>query len=153
MKLFSWAVGAAFFLCSSFAWGPHAATGDKQGIAGYVRQVTGNRMPSPDEPPPAPKGIKTTVYVYEKTNLTQVDRTGSEPFYTAIRTKLVRTVQSTGKGYFFVSLPVGSYSLFTRVAGKFYANSFDSENNIAVVTVGKNKVAEAAIKISAGATY
>lgn len=153
MKPFFWAVVAAFFLCSSFAQRLRAGKGDKQGIAGYVRQVTGNQMPSPDEPLPAPKGVKTTVYVYEKTNLSQVDRTGTEPFYTAVRTKLIRTVQSTSKGYFFVSLPVGSYSLFTKAGGKFYANSFDGENNIAVVTVGKNKVADANIKISAGATY
>lgn len=151
MKPVFLAAVAVFAFSTSFVSGPPA--GKQQGIKGYVRQVTGNQMPSPDLPPAAPKGIKTTVYVYQKTAIGQVERSGTEPFYTAVKTKLVRTVQTTGKGYFFVSLPVGSYSLFTKVGNRFYANSFDADNNIAVVEVTKGKVSEVNIKMDAGATY
>jgi hypothetical protein len=139
--------------CAAFVTTDWPGGGDKQGIKGYVLQDTGNQMPSPDEPASRPKGVKTTVYVYQKTNLSQVTRNGTEPFYNAIKTKLVKTVQTTSKGYFFVPLPAGTYSLFTKVNGRLYANSFDVDNNIAPVVVTKGRVSESNLTISAGVSY
>ena len=124
-----------------------------QGVKGVVAEAVGNQMPSPDRKPDGPKPIKTAIYVYELTNMSQVTREGNEPFYSAINTKLVKTVESDKEGRFAIELPQGSYSLFTKVDGKFYANLFDGKNNIQPVIVATNKVTELNITISAKAFY
>lgn len=133
--------------------GPKNATTVKQGIKGIVAEAVGNQMPSPDREPSGPQPIATTIYVYELTNLSQVQRDGSEPSYTVIRTREVAKVQSEKNGQFALVLPPGQYSLFTKVDGKFYANSFDEKNNIQPITVEANQVTEVKIVISAKAFY
>ena len=124
-----------------------------QGIKGQVTQVSGNRMPDPDEPATQPQALKTTIYIYEGTNISQVERVGTSPFYSAIKTPLVKEIESDSTGHFAVTLDPGNYSLFTKVDGKFYANSFDSRNNIAMVTVEKDKVSQFNISVSPKASY
>src|SRR5579871_900809 len=72
----------------------------KQGIEGYVFRISGNRMPSPDVKLPPPQPFKTTVYIYELTNIKQVDRQATSAFYFSIKTKLVKKIQSDKNGYF-----------------------------------------------------
>ena len=144
-------LGCFFIACSS----PKQvmASALRQGVKGRVYEVSGNQMPSPDAPPPAPKGISTTVYIYELTNISQTERINTSPFYKTIRTRFIQSVTSDSTGYFSIALPAGNYSLFTKVDGRFYANNFDTANNIAAVTVEENKVSESNIKISAKAVY
>ena len=125
----------------------------KQGLSGYIKEVVGNQMPSPDIQPVEPKGVQTTLYIYESTNISQVERLGNSSFYNAVHTKLIKSVESDSLGYFITPLPVGAYSLFTKVDGKFYANSFDSRNNIAPTNVEENKLTKVNFVISARATY
>lgn len=125
----------------------------EQGLSGYIKEIKGNQMPSPDIQPEEPKGVRTTVYIYEPTNISQVVRIGNSPFYNAIHTKLVKSVVSDSLGYFITPLPAGTYSLFTKVDGKFYANSFDAQNNIAPATVEENKLTKVNFVISARATF
>lgn len=125
----------------------------KQGISGYVREVAGNQMPSPDRKPVEPKAVKTTVYVFELTNIKDIQRIGTSPFYKTIRTKMVKTIETNDKGYFTADLPTGNYSVFTKVDGNYYANSFDANNNINPVLVLANHMSEVNITISAKAAY
>ena len=126
----------------------------EQGIKGVVREEVGNQMPSPDVKPPEPKPLKTTVYVYELTNMSQViNEKRNAPFYTSILTKEVAKVDSDAEGKFVLSLPAGRYSLFTKVDGRFYAGNFDEKMNIQPVTVEENKVTETKITIRAKAYY
>ena len=125
----------------------------KQGITGFIKEITGNQMPAAGKPAIEAKPISTTVYVYEATNLSQVERMGTSPFYNSINTKFIKSVQSDEKGKFMVKLPVGNYSLFTKVDGKFYANQFDTKNNIALTVVEANKFSEVNIIISDKASF
>ncbi len=125
----------------------------KQGISGFVYLESGNRMPMKGTEPQKAKGLSTTVYVYEATNLDQVSRVGVTPFYTAIRTKPVSTVYSDSTGAFTVGLAAGTYSLFVKLGNRFYANAFDTNNTIAPVTVEKGKLAHASITVNSSATY
>jgi hypothetical protein len=127
--------------------------GKKTGIEGYIFRISGNRMPSPDTKLSAPKGEKAVLYVYELTSLSQVTRQGESPFYSSIRTRLVRSINSDEKGYFFVSLPPGEYSLFTKKDALFYANNFDGSNHIAPVKVSANKVSQVNVNIDYDAVY
>lgn len=125
----------------------------QQSIEGFVYKIVGNHMPSPNFPVQGPIGVLTTIYIYEPTNIKDVSRKGNSAFYLTINKKLVTTVQSDSTGYFAVALPVGNYSLFTKIGNLFYANAFDIENNIALVKVEPGKITKTVIKIDAGATY
>lgn len=108
-----------------------------QGIEGFVYPVSGNRMPSPGRKPgtSSPRGIKSTVYVFELTNISQVTRQGQTSYYPMINTKLVRQADTDDTGYFKIELPTGHYSVFTRKGDLFYASRRDEKNNIAPVEV------------------
>ncbi|MFT3824812.1 MAG: hypothetical protein QM731_12860 [Chitinophagaceae bacterium] len=125
----------------------------KQGIEGYVYLVTGNQMPSPDIKKAPPKGVKTTLYIYELTNLQQVTRVGQSGLYSAIHTKLVKTVTTDKNGHFKVKLPPGRYSLFTKDDTMFYANWFDGGNNIAPTEVTAKKWTTVEVKMDSKAVY
>jgi hypothetical protein len=124
-----------------------------QGITGYVLEIKGNQMPSPDREPSRGHGFKTEVYAFEPTQISQVDRIGSTAEYSNIKRKLIKSVQTDASGRFAIQLPAGKYSLFTKSNGHYYANSFDAANNINIITVEPNKVTQVNITISSKAVY
>lgn len=125
----------------------------KQGISGFIYQVSGNRMPSPNRPPSTPKGLSTTLFIYELTNIKDVSRKGMSPYYYSVSKRLITTVQSDSTGHFLVELPENNYSLFTKINHLFYSNSFDVNNNITPVRVEKEKITSVIIKVETGAVY
>ena len=125
----------------------------KQGIEGYAYRITGNQMPSPDLKPKPPKGIKTTLYIFELTDLSQVTRQGQSSFYSSVRTKLIKKVETATDGRFRVQLPPGRYSLFTKKDELFYANWFDGNNNIAPAEVLPKKMTRVEVRIDHDAYY
>jgi hypothetical protein len=125
----------------------------RTGIEGYIFRLSGNRMPSPDAKLSPPKGIAASLYIYELTNLSQLTREGESPFYSNIKTRLVKTIQSDASGYFSVSLPPGQYSLFTKKDALFYANYFDGQNNVAPVKVSPGKVTQVNVNVDYEASY
>lgn len=110
-------------------------------------------MPMKGAAPVSGKPFITTVFIYEPTSLSQVQRTGTSPIYTAIRTKLVASVKTDSTGSFHIGLPVGSYSLFIKLGNGYYANLFDTGNHIALFKVEEGKITEANLVISSGAFY
>lgn len=125
----------------------------QQGIQGKVMKVSGNQMPSPDIPKTPQQGFKTTLYIYELTNLSQVIKQGPSAFYTAVNSKFVTQVDTQDDGNFKVSLPAGKYSLFVKKGELFYANIYDGEGNIAPVIVEKGKMTTADTKVDYDAVY
>jgi hypothetical protein len=125
----------------------------RQGIEGYIYRISGNHMPSPDVKPSRPKGIRTALYIYPITNLSQVSRKENASFYTSIQTKLFRKIMSDTNGYFNAKLPVGKYSLFVKVDSLYYSNLFDGANNIFPVTVSQNKMTKVEFKVDHDAAY
>jgi hypothetical protein len=137
-------------VCSSFIYG---IFGKRCGIQGFVYEVKGNQMPSPDEKRAPPKGIRTDVYIYELTNSGQTQAGLHPGFYKSISSKLIKQVSTDNKGFFKVKLPPGKYSLFTKVDSVFYANIFDEHNNIYPVEVQKKKMTEVVIRQDFNAAY
>ena len=123
-----------------------------QGIVCNVYLITGDQMPSPDVKREPPKGIRTKIYIYEITTTSQVENAKEASFYSFIRTKLVKIVESDEKGYFKTSLAAGAYSLFAKKDGLFYANLFEG-NNINPVIVPANEFAHIVFNISYDAVY
>ena len=127
----------------------------KQGLTGVVIEVRGNQMPMKNAPKASSgsNGIQTTVFVYEPTNISQVSRIETSPVYTAIRTKLVASVETDSTGRFTVALPPGSYSVFVKQGKGYFANLFDTNNNIALFTVEEGKLTEVKLTINNKASY
>src|ERR1700759_3910019 len=125
----------------------------EQGIEGYIYFISGNQMPSPGKKSTPPKGIKTTLYIYQLTNINQVTRQGQSAFYSSVHTKLVAQTESDSTGYFKIQLPPGRYSLFTKKGALFYANMYDRDNNLAPAEVLAGKLNRVEIKIDYDATY
>lgn len=123
------------------------------GIKGHVYFVSGNQMPSPDEPKAAPKGIKTNLFVYKLTNLNEVRREGSSAFYKSISSEFVKEIATNEDGSYKIKLKPGKYSLFVKKDSLFYSNLFDAENNIHPVEVIKGKMAEDNFQVDYGAVY
>ena len=123
----------------------------RQGIKGNVYLVKGDQMPSPDRPPSKGKGIKTTLYIYELTNVNETAQQGA--FYTSINSKLVKEVTTGEDGSFKVKLKPGWYSLFVKKGEMFYSNIFDGKNNIHPVEVKKGEWAEEDFKADYDAVY
>lgn len=138
--------------CSSARNLPDPST-FKQGITGTVREVKGNQMPSPEMGESKGRPAKTTVYIYEKTHVSQVVRRGTEPFYDSIQSKFIKSVETDERGRFAIELEPGSYSVFLLVGGRYYANIFDQGNHIMPVEIEPGKLAELNITISASASY
>ncbi len=121
-----------------------------QGIEGTVYKVEGNRMPSPDRPPAPPAGTRATVCVFELTGIGKVDRQGQSPWYTAVRTKLMAETETNENGRFTICLSPGVYSLFIKKGPLYYANRFDSHNNIAPVKVYSGKMTHVECRVETG---
>jgi hypothetical protein len=140
-------------LSCSCAQTHQSASPISQGIEGHIYFVSGNQMPSPNKKPSRPKGIKTTLYVYELTNINQVTRQGQSVFYSFVNTKLVSRAESDSNGYFTVPLKPARYSLFTKKGDLFFAGIFDVYNNIAPTEVLPGKITEVDVRVDYDATY
>ena len=125
----------------------------RTGISGHVVAESGNRMPDPDNPLSPPKGIKTKLYIYELTNISQVTRRGMSAFYTQVATRLVKEIETDEDGSFKVKLKPGRYSLFVKKDQLFYSSVFDGQNNIHPVEVKKGKMTEEVFKVNYNAVY
>ena len=124
-----------------------------QGFIGQITAVNGNQMPMKGVERPVAKGIQATVLVYEPTHISQVTRSGTSPVYTAIGTKLVASVVTDSTGAFTLSLPPGSYSVFIKQGKQFFANLFDSQNNIALFAVEAGKLTPVNLSVSSSASF
>ena len=97
--------------------------------------------------------VVRTVYVYELTNIQQVDQVMYSPFYRAIYSNLVDSVQSDITGFFQCSLDSGRYSFFIREDSLYYANGFDGDGNIFPATVKPDSLTKVQIDITYKAYY
>ena len=148
----------SFFIISLAFWGCGGTqTAQKaaieQGIAGYILEEKGNRMPSPDRPLSAPKGLKTQVFFYPVTDITQLTQLTTPGLYQVISTPPQATTTTDSTGYFSVSLPPGTYSIFVKYGEGIYANWFNEKNQVSPVEVLEQKVTTVKLIVSVGASY
>jgi hypothetical protein len=126
----------------------------EQGISGYIEFLEGNFMPialSSNTGTITP--VSKTVYIYEKTtkDMAEKSETGYS-FYSKINSKLVATTKSDDSGTFKVLLPPGSYSIFIKEKGLYYA-THDIHRILAPIQVTENSFTEITLSISYLAYY
>ena len=125
----------------------------QSGIEGIVTEETGNQMPMVGGSAGAPKAFKTTVYIYDSTNISKVKQVGTSPVFLSINTRLVQKLDTDEAGRFSAALPAGTYSVFVLKGGAFFANQFDEKNNIGICRVEVGKQTRIQIKVNTDATY
>ncbi|MFY7899827.1 MAG: hypothetical protein ACOVNY_06560 [Chitinophagaceae bacterium] len=125
----------------------------KQGISGMVSEEFGNRMPMVDAPVAVPNPMVTTVFVYDVVQVKDVEPANFNGMYAVVKSKLIASVKTDDKGKFSIELPVGKYSLFVQKNKSFYANIFNTQNEINVFEVVKDSVTNANIKVTVDAVY
>jgi hypothetical protein len=120
-----------------------------QGISGVITEITGNQMP------PASENIGTavqrTLRVYAPTKISET--TGQPPLFSEIQTTMIVEVKSDKKGHFNIQLPPGKYSVFVMAEELFYANSFNSDNFINLITVKPNEWTAIQLAINYSASF
>lgn len=124
-----------------------------QGILGEVTELTGNQMPMVGGSAGAPKAFKTTVYIYDSTNVSKVKQIGSSPLFSVVNTRLVQKLETNEAGQFSAILPAGTYSVFVLKGGAFFANQFDEKNNIGLCRVEVGKQTRVQISVNVEASY
>ena len=144
-------ISLAFYGCGGTQTAQKAAI--EQGIDGYILEEKGNRMPSPDRPLSAPKGLKTQVFFYPVTDITQLTQLTTPGLYQVISTPPQATTTTDSTGYFSVSLPPGTYSIFVKYGEGIYANWFNEKNQVSPVEVLAHKVTTVKLIVSGGASY
>lgn len=128
-----------------------------QGLAGEVRWLEGNLMPTIGEEPETDdekrKGepVQRELHIYELTTMDEATAEGT--FFYDIQSPLVKTVESDKDGYFQVELPAGRYSVFVQEEEGLFANIFDGEGNINPVEIKNDEVTKITIEINYKAAY
>jgi hypothetical protein len=125
----------------------------QSGIEGTVTEETGNQMPMVGGSAGAPKAFKTTVYIYDSTNISKAKQVGTSPLFLSVNTRLVQKLDTDEAGRFSAALPAGTYSVFVLKGGAFFANQFDQKNNIGICRVEVGKQTHIQIKVNTDATY
>jgi hypothetical protein len=124
-----------------------------QGIVGEVTEVSGNQMPMVGGSAGAPKPYRTTVYIYDSTNISQTKQIGTSPLFLSVNTRLVQKLDTNEAGQFSVALESGTYSVFVRKGEAFFANQFDEKNNIGLCRVEVGKQTRLQISVNVDASY
>lgn len=128
-----------------------------QGLAGQVRWLEGNLMPTIGEDVEQNqkdyKGepVQREVHIYELTSMDEATAEGT--FFKNIQTDLVKKVETNEEGEFIVELPVGRYSVFVQEDQGLFANSFDGEGHINPVEIKEGELTKITIQINYKAAY
>ncbi|MDQ8003602.1 MAG: hypothetical protein REI64_02315 [Pedobacter sp.] len=125
----------------------------KQGVYGNVTWLSGNMMPSPDEPR-AMEGrpVERQINIYKVVTFNQVQ--GNAPLFKAIEGKLVKSVKSNAKGFYQCDLDPGVYSVFVlEKNGELFANISNGRGQINPITVQSGNSTKLDIQINYEAAY
>ncbi|MEQ9375750.1 MAG: carboxypeptidase regulatory-like domain-containing protein [Imperialibacter sp.] len=130
-----------------------SSTSDKQGVTGAVYWMEGDFMPRIGEKPGGSRQpIVREILFYAPVNTTDL---GGEhgPIYKSLPGEPIARVSSDENGSFRISLPLGTYSVFTREPDGFFANRFDGNGIINPVEVKAGAFSEIVIEINYKAVF
>jgi hypothetical protein len=124
----------------------------RQGVEGYIYELTGNQMPMKGKPTNSNKhGVKRDIYIYKATALQQTQ--GKTPLFDQVNTPLVFKTISDRNGHYKANLPQGTYSVFVKEDGKFFAAETDGSGILNPVTVTSNTTTLRDITITVDAAF
>lgn len=128
-----------------------------QGLAGQVRWLEGNMMPTigedvkQNEKDYKGEPVQREIHIYKLTSMDEATAEGT--FFKDIQTALVKTVETNKEGEFIVELPVGRYSVFVQEEQGLFANSFNGEGHINPVEIKEGELTKILIQVNYKAAY
>ncbi|WOK05038.1 carboxypeptidase regulatory-like domain-containing protein [Imperialibacter roseus] len=130
-----------------------STTSEKQGVTGAVYWMEGDFMPRIGEKPGGSRQpIVREILFYAPINAS--DLAGDHgPLYESLPGEPIAQTGSGENGRFRISLPVGTYSVFTKEPDGFFANRFDSNGIINPVEVKAGAFSEIVIEINYKAVF
>lgn len=126
-------------------------TQPKQGLSGYIYILKGNQMPSPGKALNKGRGVTRDILIYQPTTISQT--TGSSPAFISIKTKLVATTKSDSTGHYSIALPAGSYSVFVKEGGYFFAAESDGNGVLNPVSINTNTITQKSLTITLNTAF
>jgi len=124
----------------------------RQGVEGYIYELTGNQMPMKGKPTNSNKhGVKREIYIYKAASLQQTQ--GNTPLFDQVNTLLVFKTMSDRNGHYKANLPQGTYSVFVKENGKLFAAETDGSDILNPVTVTSNTTTHRNITITVNAAF
>jgi len=130
-----------------------STTSDKQGVTGAVYWMEGDFMPRIGEKPGGSRQpIVREILFYGPVDASSLG-TENGPIYKRLPIEPIARVSSNKNGTFRISLPVGTYSVFTKEPDGFFANRFDGNGIINPVEVKAGAFSEIVIEINYKAVF
>jgi hypothetical protein len=126
-----------------------------QGVWGNIWFWEGNHMPSTDKNYSTGEifPVERDAFIYEVTSIDDVVTIQNTSFYSKINTKLITTTTSDTDGFYEVALQPGSYSIFIKENDLFYANSYNDDGKLNLVTIEEDTVKKYQIDITYQASF
>ena len=108
-------------------------------------------MPGPDMPRTEPQPVQRTLIICKAVSMNELE--GSAPMFEIPSNLILKSVETDKSGSFRTGLQPGTYSIFTKEEGGYFANSFDGQNRVNVVEVRNGEVSDLLIKVDYKASY
>lgn len=111
-----------------------------QGISGQVFEISGDMMPSPNNPKAKFVGrpMKTSIAVFQVLNNASMQKKNG--LFINMESTPVSVVKTNEKGEFYIALDEGVYSVLIKMDNGYFANRFDEKMSINTVTVKKDSL-------------
>lgn len=97
--------------------------------------------------------LATSLYVYEPTQVNQLDTLMNDRLTRKIASRRVVTLKSDSRGFFRVRLKPGKYSLFIQFEGAYYIPYFSGSQWVSLFEVSSNGVTEMDLKLYSKDSY
>ena len=123
-----------------------------QGIVGQVFEQKGNKMPQVGKAFSKGNPFPTTIYVFEPTNISQVQKIEGN-IIKNITTRLVANYQTDDLGKFKIKLTPGKYTVVVGYEGAYFTPYFSTQNELSLIHVVANEFTNLDVIINVKASY
>lgn len=126
----------------------------KSSFSGHVYEQKFNNMPMKDKPNSKGSPLQTTVYIYEPTNILQIeDGLIPGPVVSKINSKLVDSIQSDHTGAFLFYLKPGKYSVFVKYGKGYYVPFYSGKDWVSIIETKQNENTLLDISVKFNSSY
>lgn len=130
----------------------HSLQKNIEGIRGHVFEQQGNVMPSKGKPSGKGSPISTKIYVFQPTELAQVDGLIG-PICSKVNTVLLDSATSDSSGNYFVALKPGRYTVLVKYESGYFIPFFSGLNGLAMIQIQPKLVSDLDIIVNVKASY
>jgi len=125
---------------------------DIEGIRGHVSEQQGNVMPSKGKLSAKGSPIRTKIYVFEPTQLAQVQGLNGS-ICSKVNALLLDSTSSDSTGNYFIALKPGKYTLLVKYESGYFIPFFSGLNGLSMIQIQPKRVSDLDIIVNVKASY